>query len=452
MRPLCLSLFLALPLACGGEGGPARPAAEPVTPEEAVVPLPARSQVAATTTDWPQWRGPKRDNKSLETDLLNEWPTEGPKLLWSARDVNKGKNVGNGYASIAIAHDRIYTLGDRDKNLQMVALDLKTGKVLWGTTIAPRYGSGGPRSTPTVDGNRVYGLTPQGILACADATSGKLLWTKDLKKDYQGHMMSGWNYSESPTIDGEKLVITPGGKEAAVVALNKETGALIWKCAVPQDSGAGYASIVIAQASGHRQYITLLGPELGLIGVDADTGKFLWNYRKVGNGTANIPTALVDGDLVFTSTGYNAGAALLKLVPEGTGVKAQEQYFLKGNKLQNHHGGMVLVDGHVYGGHGHNDGLPFCLEMKTGKMKWGPERGAGSGSAAIVWADGHCYFRWDNNVVGLVQTTPKGYHLKSEFQLPRGTSTPGWQHPVIHQGKLYLRGDDQLLCYDIRER
>jgi outer membrane protein assembly factor BamB len=443
MRSAFVSVFLALPLACAGESVPARPVAQA-----------ARTHIAlSSSTDWPQWRGPNRDAKSLEAGLLSEWPKDGPKLLWSARDVNKGKNVGAGYASLAIANERIYTLGDRDKAGHLIALDLKTGKELWATRISPTYGNGGPRSTPTVDGNRAYGLSPHGILVCVDAINGNLLWQKDLKKDFQGRMMSGWNYSESPTIDHEKLVVTPGGKEAVMVALNKITGDVIWKCAAPKDSGSGYASIVVAEAGGRRQYITLLGPELGLIGVDAESGTFLWNYSKVGNGTANIPTALVHDDLVFTSTGYNTGAALLKLVANGKGgVTAQEQYFLKGRQLQNHHGGMILVGDYVYGGHGHNDGLPFCADLKTGKLRWGPERGAGSGSASVVYADGHLYFRWDNNVVGLVEASPAGYNLKSEFQLPKGTSTPGWQHPVIHQGKLYIRGNDQVLCYDIKQR
>jgi outer membrane protein assembly factor BamB len=401
--------------------------------------------------DWPQWRGPNRDGKSVETGLLDQWPQGGPRLVWNSRDVNKGKNVGTGYASLAIANGRIYTMGDRDKAGHIICLELETGKVLWATKVSPPYGGDGPRCTPTVEGNHVYGLSPHGILACVHAGSGDLVWQKDLKKDFKGHMMSGWNYSESPLVDGDKLVCTPGGKEAALIALNKLTGDVIWKCAAPQDSGAAYASIVVAEVGGVRQYITLLGPELGLVGVDAASGKFLWNYKKVANGTANIPTALVHGDLVFTTTGYNTGAGLLRLIPDSQGnVRAQEQYFLKGNKLQNHHGGVIMVGDYIYGGHGHNNGLPFCLEWKTGVVKWGPERGAGSGSAAVVYADGHLYFRWDNNVVGLVEATPGGYYLKSEFQLPKGTSTPGWQHPVIHEGKLYIRSNDQVLCYDVK--
>jgi outer membrane protein assembly factor BamB len=409
--------------------------------------------------DWPQWRGPNRDAVSTETGLLNEWPDGGPKLLWNSKDVNKGLNVGRGYSSVVIADGRIFTMGDRAKKGHLIALEQATGKLLWATPISEEYGDGGPRCTPTIDGKFVYGLSPQGNLACLDTSSGGLVWAKDLKKDFKGRMMSGWNYSESPTIDGDHLICTPGGVEACVIALNKRTGDVVWKCAAPKDkkgkstdAGAGYASIVFAEVGGARQYITLLGPELGLVGVDAKTGKFLWNYRKIGNGTANIPTPLVKGDYVFTSTGYGTGSALLKLIPDGNGgCDAKEEYFLKGDKLQNHHGGMVMLGDYVYGGHGHNNGLPFCLEWKTGKMVWGPERGAGDGSAAVLYADGNLYFRWDNNIVGLVEASPKAYNLRSSFSLPKGTSNPGWQHLVVLDGRLYVRSNDQVLCYDIKK-
>jgi outer membrane protein assembly factor BamB len=475
MRTAFVALFFTLPLACAGDPAPERPSREAAaTASSAGDGESTAPSAASRAADWPQWRGPNRDGKSTETGLLSAWPKQGPKLLWSARDVNKGTSVGAGYSSLAIANGRIYTMGEREgpKNpadakkgkgeraIHLVCLDEATGKEIWATKVGPLFGDGGPRGTPTIDGNRIYCLSPYernekqtGFLNCVDATSGKLLWQKDMKQDFGGRMQSGWNYSESPMIDVDKVIVTPGGKNAAMVALNKITGDVIWKGSAPKDCGAGYASIIVVEAGGVKQYITLMGPPLGLVGVDAYTGKFLWNYSKVTNGTAAIPTPLVQGDFVFASSGYGTGAALLKLIGDGNGgVKPQEQYFLPGGKLQNHHGGMILIDGCVYGGHGHNDGQPFCLDIKTGRMKWGPEHGAGSGSAAVVYADGHLYFRWDNNVVGLVDATPDGYHLVSEFQLPKGTSTPGWQHPVIHQGKLYIRGNDQVLCYDIKNK
>jgi outer membrane protein assembly factor BamB len=410
---------------------------------------------ASKFSDWPQWRGPARDGISKETGLLKEWPEGGPKLLWDSRKVNGGSSVGTAFSSLAIAKGKIYTQGD-SKGADgkgagyAFCLDAETGKQLWKTKVGPAQGDG-PRCTPTIDGNRVYTLTRQGLLACLDAETGTINWQKDFKKDFGGHMMSGWDYSESPTIDGNKLVCTPGGKDAAMIALNKLTGDVYWKCQAPVNSGAGYASIVIADVGGVRQYITLMGRELGLIGVDAETGKFLWSYKRIANGTANIPTAIVKDDLVFTSTGYGTGTALLKLIPDGEGgITAKEQYFLPGNKLQNHHGGVIMIGDYVYGGHGHNQGKPFCLEWKTGKFAWTPQEGPGRGSAAVVCADGMLYFRYESGEMALIEATPTGYNLKSSFR-PQINGN-GWPHPVVYHGRLYLRGSDQILCYDIKQQ
>ena len=283
------------------------------------------------------------------------------------------------------------------------------------------------------------------------AAEGSILWEKNIQKEFGGHMMSGWGYSESPLIDGEKVVVTPGGKKAAMVALDKATGAKIWSCEIPKDSGAGYASIAKAQVGGISMYITFLGKDPGLICVDAKTGKFLWNFSKVANGIANAPTALVSGEYVFASSGYGTGAALLKLVPDGKGgIKAEEQYFLKAKTLQNHHGGVVLIGDYIYGGHGQNKGQPFCLEWKTGKFAWGPERGIGSGSAAVLYADGELYFRYQNGVMALLEATPEKMVVKSSFDA--NIAPQNWAHPVIWHGKLYLRGEDQIRCYDLKAK
>lgn len=403
-------------------------------------------------SDWPQWRGPNRDNISPETGLLKQWPKGGPKLLWNSKDVTK-TNIGIGYSSIALADGRIYTMGDIGEQGFVHCLDASTGAMMWSTVISPKHGDGGPRCTPTVDGDRVYALSPQGILVCLQRDNGAIRWKKHLENDFGGQMMSSWRYSESPTVDGGKLVCTPGGDSGGLVALNKYDGSLIWKAKTPDCGGAGYASIVIAEVGGFRQYITLMGPGKGggLVGVDAKTGALLWNYPKIANGTANIPTSLVQGDLVFCSTGYGTGAALLKMIPSGDGIRIEEQYFFKGNQLQNHHGGMVLLGDYVYGGHGHNQGHPFCLNMKTGKFAWGPKENVGDGSAAVAYADGNLYFRYQNNKMALIEATPKGYNMRSSFDLPKGLGT-GWQVPVIINGCMYIRGNNQLLCYDVKAR
>jgi outer membrane protein assembly factor BamB len=409
--------------------------------------------MAATTEppagDWPQWRGPNRDGVSSETGLLQKWPEKGPPLLWIAKD------LGIGLSGVSVQNGRIFTMGERDDRQYVVALDEADGKPLWSKAIGDGANGGGydgPRCTPAADGAHVYGLTIAGDLACLDSATGNITWKKNYKRDFGGKMMSMWGYAESPLVDGDRLICTPGGKKNTIVALDKLTGKKIWGCAVPDfghkgKDGAAYSSIVISNGAGVKQYVQLIGH--GLIGVRADDGKFLWGYDKVANGTANIPTPIVRGDFVFDSTGYQSGAALLKLSPSGDGVGADEVYFLDHTKLQNHHGGMVLVGDYLYGGHGHNAGAPICINFKTGEVEWKEDHGPGSGSAAVAFADGKLYFRYQSGEMALLDCTPKGYKLLGSFKIP-GVSIPSWTHPVITGGRLYLRDQNRLLCYSLK--
>jgi outer membrane protein assembly factor BamB len=396
--------------------------------------------------DWPQWRGPHRDGISSETGLLAEWSEEGPPLAW------KVKGLGKGYSSVSIAGGKIFTMGRRGNGEMLMALDAKNGNELWATEIGTGDHS---NCTPTVDGDLVFGVGLKGDLVCVEAATGKLVWKKNYGQDFGGAMMSGWGYSESPLVDGNKLICTPGAKDAMIAALDKRTGNILWKAAQPDGigkkgkDGAAYSSVVIGQGGGVRQYIQLVGR--GLISVDADSGKVLWTYNRVANGTANIPTPIVHDDYVFCSSGYQTGAALLKLNRAAAGgVDVEEVYFLDSKDMQNHHGGMILLDGHIYCGHGHNLGLPLCIDMLSGKDDWRPGRGPGEGSAAISYADGRLYFRYQNGVMALIEATPKEYVLKGSFKIP-SSGGPSWPHPAIAQGHLYLRDQDTLLCYDIRK-
>jgi outer membrane protein assembly factor BamB len=280
------------------------------------------------------------------------------------------------------------------------------------------------------------------------------MWKKSFTTDFGGQAPN-WGYSESPLVDGDVVVCTPGADEALVVALDKSTGETLWRTKAPDEmqsnghGGAGYSSIVIGHGAGIRQYVQLVGN--GVIGISTADGSPLWGYDRIANGVANIPTPIVHEDYVFASTGYGAGAALLRLEPTASGVKVNEVYFHPGNKVQNHHGGMVLVDGHVYLGHGHNQGRPMCIELLTGKIKWGPVRGPGTDSAAVLYADGHLYFRYQNAVMALIEATPEAYRLKASFTLPSHLDN-SWPHPVISDGRLYLRDQDVLLCYDLSAR
>ncbi len=241
-------------------------------------------------------------------------------------------------------------------------------------------------------------------------------------------MHSGWGYSESPLVDGGKLVCTPGGPDAGIVALDKKSGSEIWRVAIPPlgdrgGDGAAYSSIVISHGAGVKQYVQLLGR--GVVGIEADAGKFLWGYNPVANPTANIPTPLVHDNYVFCSTGYGTGAALLELKPADDGVQADEIYFLKPKELQNHHGGMVMIGDYVYLGHGHNRCEPTCLEWKTGKIVWRQTHGSGTGTGHVTYADGELYFRYENGVMSLVVATPKEYEERGTFKIPRRRSRVG---------------------------
>ncbi|MGK0188031.1 MAG: outer membrane protein assembly factor BamB [Verrucomicrobiales bacterium] len=403
---------------------------------------------SAFAADWPGWRGADRTGISAEKGLLTEWPEEGPPLLWQT------DGCGKGFSSIAVADGRIFTLGrpEGKDGECLIAKSEKDGNVLWTTAFGT---SGESNGTPVVDGDRVYGVGKDGDLVCCNVATGDKLWSKRFDKDFGGKMMSGWGYSECPLVDDDRLLCTPGSKEAMIVALDKLTGKEIWRSAMPKElgdrgkDGAGYSSIVISTGGGVKQYVQLTGR--GLVSIRASDGKYLWHYNAVANDTANISTPIVSGDHVFCSTGYGTGSALLKLSKEGNGIKAEEQYFLKSQKLQNHHGGMVLIDGHIYCGHKHNEGFPICVRMEDGEVAWGGKtRGEGKGSAAVVAADGHLIFRYQSGEVVLIEATKEAYRIKGSFK-PAFKDRESWAHPVVANGRLYLREQDKLMCYDLRK-
>lgn len=403
------------------------------------------AQPPAPQGEWPQWRGPNRDGISLETGLLKSWPEGGPKLLWRV------EGMGRGYSGVVVSQGRVYTLGDlrtQDGERQfLICVDLATQKRLWTTPLGPAYGDGGPRCTPTVAGGRVYAMGPEGDLLCADARTGAAIWRKHMQRDFGGRMMSGWAYSESPLVDGDVVVVTPGGRDSLLVALNARTGDILWKTPTPAfgsqgSDGAGYSSAVIANAGGVKQYVQLVGR--GLVGVNARDGRPLWTYSRMANGTANISTPIVAGDLIFASTAYGAGAALVRI----SATEAKEVSFLSSSEFQNHHGGMVLVNGYIYGGHGQNAGHPTCIELQSGRVVW-KERGPGGGSAAVLFAEGNLYFRYEDGTVALLEASPNGLRVKGQFKTPPMPG-PAWAHPAIAGGRLYIRHDDALFCYDIK--
>ncbi len=407
----------------------------------------------AAAADWPQWRGPNRDGRSAETGLLKEWPEDGPPLAW------KVSGLGAGYSSVSITGGKIFSMGDLDDGQYLLALAEDGGGLLWKTRVGDGHDDsrGGARSTPTVDGGPVSAVTTGGDVVCLDAASGDERWRRGLGKDFGGYLMKAmgsyeWRFSESPLVDGDRVIVTPGHIQALVVALDKASGKELWRTAGRRlgsigADGAGYSSAVVSEAAGVRQYVQLLGR--GLIGVEAETGKLLWNYNRVASDIANIATPVVHGAQVFASAGYGTGAALVEIEKGEAGIDAREVYFLEGETFQNHHGGMILDGGTIYSGTGHNKGLPIAIDMASGKVLWGPERNQGRDSAAIVYADGRIYFRYRDGRMILVEVNPESYVERGTFMIPE-VENESWSHPAISGGKLYLREQDHLFCYDVR--
>lgn len=389
----------------------------------------------AAEKDWPQWQGPDRTNISTETGLMKQWPSQGPPQVW----VTTG--IGSGYGSVAISGDHIYVQGSDGKNSFVHCLDRANGKTLWTTPLGPAGSNdkgSGPRATPTVEGNRVYALSENGDLACLDARNGKPVWAMNILQKFHGSNIK-WLISESPLVDGEKLVVTPGGERAGVVALDKNTGDTIWKAEELGDA-AGYSSCIVADVQGVRTIMTITAG--GGVGIRASDGKLMWRYDKVANRVANISTPVFSGDKVFYTTDYGTGCALLALKAQNGLVSAEEVYFNK--NMKNHHGGVVLSNGHIYG---FSSEILTCIDFESGILKW-QNRSVGKGS--LTYADGNLYVLSESNKVALVEANPDQYVEKGRFEI-EDQGFPSWAHPVVCGGRLYIRNQGSLAVYNISE-
>jgi outer membrane protein assembly factor BamB len=401
--------------------------------------------LAVNAADWPQWRGPERNGVSKETGLLKEWPKDGPKLLWQVKDLDEG------YSTPAVVGDRLYVLSSKGNDDEYVqARGVKDGMQVW----TSRLGKVGPnqmadyhgaRSTPTVDGEFLYALGSDGDLVCLKAADGKEIWRKNLRSDFGG-TPGLWAYSESPLVDGDVLICTPGGKEATLVALDKKKGDVIWKAPIPGGEQAGYASVIIVEAAGRKQYVQFL--QKGVVGVDAKTGKFLWRYDQTAERSlANIATPVAHDGYVYTSQGKDQMGGLVRLKAGKDGIVAEPVYYEGG--LPAAIGGSVQVGGYLYGTNG--SGL-ICAEFTTGKVKW-QDKSVAPGS--VLCADGRLYVHGDNGPVALVEVTPEGYREKGRFTPPdqpkHKTMEKAWAYPVVANGRLYLRDLNMLWCYDVKD-
>jgi len=416
--------------------------------------------------DWPQWRGPNQDASSKENGLLTVWPKGGlPPLVWSAKD------LGHGHSTPSVADGMVFGMGVRGGKEGkggkdgIFALKESDGTELWFTPIDDSVGwnnNNGPGGTPTYFKGKVFAISNKGMLACLDAKTGKPVWSVSFGKEF-GAGTPGWGFDESVLVDDGKVICAPGTAKAAVVALNPEDGKVIWKSEVPKPgSGIGYSTPVAATIHGVPQYVVLLGGDKdhkagGVVGVDAKTGKLLWQYERVGNGTAAIPTPIVKGDLVWASSSYDAGgSALFQVTRDGDafGVKEIQYYAKKDNGVNNHHGGMVLVGDYVYFGNGQNQGAPTCVEFKTGKVVdgWPTKAPLGcNGSAAVLYADGLLYFRYQNHKMALIKPNPGKLDVVGVYDLPAyDTKVASWPHPVIANGKLFIRYSDKMYTFNVK--
>ena len=390
----------------------------------------------AAGDDWPQWRGPDRNGISGESGLMDSWPGGGPPPEWSV------SNLGPGYGSVAVAGDRIFVQMSVGRQSAVASLNRADGRIVWSRALGQggRSGEGhGPRGTPTVDGDRVYVLTETGELACLSVADGSIVWQLNILREFGGRNLS-WLISESPLVDGGRVIVTPGGRQAGVVALDKMTGQTIWT-SQELSSAAGYASAVVADIGGVRTIMTLT--DRAGVGIRASDGKLMWEYPRAANRTANVSTPIVSDDKVFYSSAYGTGGGLLALTARGGEVQAEEVYFTR--QMQNHHGGIVLVDGYLYGYH---NSVLACMDFETGELMW-RHRSVGKGS--ISYADGHLYLFSENNVVGLADATPEAYREKGRFRV-EDQGWPSYAHPVISDGRLYIRNQGVLSSYDVRAR
>lgn len=391
--------------------------------------------------DWPQWRGLHRDGKSPETNLLETWPEGGPPLVWLY------KNAGPGYGGPAIVGDRMYILVGRKGKTRLVAIDNKQGTDIWEAEIGDIFRNDwgdGDRSTPTVDGDRIYALGAQGDLVCVHAKDGSVVWKKSLIDDLGGEIPF-WGYSESVLIDGDHVICTPGGDRGTIAALNKLTGEVVWQTEELTE-GAHYASVVHANFTPAPHLVQLTSENV--VGISKTDGKVLWSVPWPGR-IAVIPTPVVSENRVFATSGYGSGCKLVELSGNASAVQANEVYASK--KMKNHHGGVVLVNGHVYG---YSDEVGWlCLDLQSGEELWSNNEKLGKG--AVTYADGHLYCLGESSGdVVLVEASPEGWKESGRFTLnPQSTHRKRqgaiWTHPVISQGRLYLRDQDLIYCFDL---
>jgi outer membrane protein assembly factor BamB len=391
--------------------------------------------------DWPQWRGPRRDGISLEAGLRLNWPAGGPPILWR-------KPIQGGYSSCAVVQGRLYTMDRTGPEERVLCFDAVKGDELWthrypaNYSIIDMYGEG-PRATPTVHEDRVYTVGATGIFLCLEARpadgQAKVHWQHDLVAEFDGlSQFPRWGIACSPLIEGDLVIVQPGGTEGSVAAFDRRSGKLVWKAL---SDASGYSSPMAATLAGVRQIICFTGE--GLVGLRAADGGQLWYYPWPEQYNGNIATPIVAGDYVFISTGYGMGCALLHVSADGGNVRAEPVYFKKNKVMRNHHSTSVLHGGHLYG---FDLGLLKCVDIRTAEEKW-VSREPGKGS--LIYAEGHLIALTEDGKLALVEATPVEYRQKGAVELLEGPHT--WALPALASGRLYVRNQKELVCLDLKK-
>ena len=395
--------------------------------------------------DWPQYRGPDGDEISKETGLLKEWPAGGPAISW------KATGVGSGFSGVSVAKGRVYTMGDGTDSSFVYVLNEADGKPVWSHKIGAIGGGNGfpgPRCTPTVDGGLVFAMGQFGDLACMDAGTGRELWRTNLEKDLGGKMMSGWGFSESPLPVGDKVIVTPGGPGGTVAALDKKTGRVIWRTKEVTDK-ASYSSAVLATIGKTRQVIQLT--DSSVIGIEPASGKVLWRGARPGK-TAVASSPVIAGDLVFVSSSYGIGCNCFQVTEpkDATGAWTVQQLYAN-TQMANQHGGMIGLGENVFGFSDIGKAWVW-LNIKTGAVTQAENSKLHKGSETL--ADGMLYLRMEDKpgTVVLLEPSAMGWSEKGRFDQPDHSDRKSWPHPVVANGRLYLRDQDLLLAYDIKAK
>jgi outer membrane protein assembly factor BamB len=389
----------------------------------------------AQALEWNQWRGPNRDGHSSETGLLQQWPAGGPRLLW------KGAGAGTGYSSFSASHGRVYTLGARGDTEYVMAFDAASGQKVWEAANGRRFRNemgDGPRSTPTIDGDRVYAFGGSGELSALEAASGKRIWSVNVVQTFGGGTPY-WGYSESPLVVGDRIVLNAGGRRASIVAVDKADGKTLWQA---HSDEAAYSSPMLLRTGSLAQVVFFTGSRA--LAVDPRDGRLLWSYNKVANNTANIATPIVKGNRVFLSSDYGTGSALLDIKAAGNIASASEVYFTR--DMRNHHASSVVVGNAVYG---FSSSILTALNFDTGQMLW---RNRSVGKGSLIYADNRLYLYGENGTVALADAAPDAYRERGRFSIGTSTSNPAWSHPIITNGKLIIRDQDNVYAYDVTAR